>query len=137
MAKIDSSRKVTSTAPLTSLRWMVALCHTVTRALPFRRLAGSPGPCDPLQNPKTNRTQILKEQEFLKYSQKHPADKIIANKKRSALISEDESAPCVVKTGCQDAYHLFGNPAILLVRTRGFASPDYSGFARSENVIQL
>ncbi len=28
--------------------------------------------------------------------------------------------------------HLFGNPAIL-GRTRGFASPDYSGFARSEN----
>ena len=33
--------------------------------------------------------------------------------------------------------HLFGNPAILFIRTRGFASPDYSGFARSENDIQL
>ena len=33
--------------------------------------------------------------------------------------------------------HLFGNPAILLVRTRGFASPDCSGFARSENVLKL
>jgi hypothetical protein len=33
--------------------------------------------------------------------------------------------------------HLFGNPAILLFRTRGFASPDYSGFARSENVLKL
>ena len=32
---------------------------------------------------------------------------------------------------------LFGNPAILLFRTRGFASPDYSGFARSENVGSL
>jgi hypothetical protein len=31
--------------------------------------------------------------------------------------------------------HLFGNPAILSFRTRGFASPDCSGFARSENVI--
>jgi len=30
---------------------------------------------------------------------------------------------------------LFGNPAILLFRTRGFASPDCSGFARSENVV--
>jgi len=27
---------------------------------------------------------------------------------------------------------LFGNPAILELRTRGFASPDYSGFALSE-----
>jgi hypothetical protein len=35
--------------------------------------------------------------------------------------------------------HLFGNPAIrlciMLRRTRGFASPDCSGFARSENVV--
>ena len=34
---------------------------------------------------------------------------------------------------------LFGNPAIrlckMLRRTRGFASPDCSGFARSENVV--
>jgi hypothetical protein len=30
--------------------------------------------------------------------------------------------------------HLFGNPAILNLRTRGFASPDYSGFALSENL---
>jgi hypothetical protein len=29
--------------------------------------------------------------------------------------------------------HLFGNPAILTLRTRGFASPDCSGFALSEN----
>jgi hypothetical protein len=28
--------------------------------------------------------------------------------------------------------HLFGNPAILNFRIRGFASPDYSGFALSE-----
>jgi len=28
--------------------------------------------------------------------------------------------------------HLFGNPAILVLRTRGFASPDCSGFALSE-----
>jgi hypothetical protein len=32
----------------------------------------------------------------------------------------------------QDASHLFGNPAVLIHRTRGFASPDYSGFALSE-----
>jgi hypothetical protein len=29
-------------------------------------------------------------------------------------------------------FHLFGNPAILKLRIRGFASPDYSGFALSE-----
>jgi hypothetical protein len=29
-------------------------------------------------------------------------------------------------------FHLFGNPAILNLRIRGFASPDYSGFALSE-----
>ena len=28
--------------------------------------------------------------------------------------------------------HLFGNPAIPKVRTRGFASSDFSDFARSE-----
>jgi hypothetical protein len=28
--------------------------------------------------------------------------------------------------------HLFGNPAVLKVRIRGFASPDFSGFALSE-----
>jgi hypothetical protein len=37
--------------------------------------------------------------------------------------------------------HLFGNPAIRLRyqlrRTRGFATPDYSGFARSENVLNV
>jgi hypothetical protein len=33
--------------------------------------------------------------------------------------------------------HLFGNPAILIFWTRGFASPDYSGFALSENVSSL
>ncbi len=37
--------------------------------------------------------------------------------------------------------HLFGNPAIRLRlqlrRTRGFASPDFSGFARSENVFDF
>jgi hypothetical protein len=32
--------------------------------------------------------------------------------------------------------HLFGNPAILKVRTRGFASPDLSGFARSESIFK-
>jgi hypothetical protein len=31
--------------------------------------------------------------------------------------------------------HLFGNPAILNDRTRGFASPDFSGFALSENLF--
>jgi hypothetical protein len=29
----------------------------------------------------------------------------------------------------------FDNPAILKNRTRGFASPDYSGFARSESML--
>ncbi|ABK99979.1 hypothetical protein Ppro_2373 [Pelobacter propionicus DSM 2379] len=33
----DRSSSVTSTAPLSRPFWMVALCHTVTRALPFRR----------------------------------------------------------------------------------------------------
>ena len=33
--------------------------------------------------------------------------------------------------------HLFGNRLSFLIRTRGFASPDYSGFARSENVFFL
>ena len=37
--------------------------------------------------------------------------------------------------------HLFGNPAIrpckMLRRTRGFASPDFSGFACSENLLNL
>jgi len=32
--------------------------------------------------------------------------------------------------------HLFGNPAILNVRIRGFASPDLSGFARSESFFK-
>jgi len=60
-------------------------------------------------------------------------------KKGAFSSSEDKSAPCVGKKyrvpGCIS--HLFGNPAILLFRTRGFASPDYSGFARSENVFKL
>ncbi len=30
---------------------------------------------------------------------------------------------------------LFGNPAILKMRTRGFASPDFSGFALSEIIF--
>jgi len=33
--------------------------------------------------------------------------------------------------------HLFGNPAVLSSRTRGFASPDFSGFALSENFLCL
>jgi len=33
--------------------------------------------------------------------------------------------------------HLFGNPAVLTYWTRGFASPDYSGFARSEIDLYL
>jgi len=35
---IDFTSSVTSTAPLSSPFWMVALRHTVTRVLPFRRL---------------------------------------------------------------------------------------------------
>jgi hypothetical protein len=35
-------------------------------------------------------------------------------------------------TGPKMRVHLFGNPAILNFRIRGFASPDYSGFALSE-----
>ena len=49
---------------------------------------------------------------------------------RVLLVSVNYRVP-----GCIS--HLFGNPAILLCRTRGFASPDYSGFARSENVLKL
>jgi hypothetical protein len=34
-------------------------------------------------------------------------------------------------------YHPFGNPAILTVRTRGFASPDCSGFALIGDVLVI
>ena len=34
-------------------------------------------------------------------------------------------------------FHLFGNPAVLKFRTRGFASPDYSDFAFSELLFIL
>jgi hypothetical protein len=64
--------------------------------------------------------------------------KIAYNKKGALLSSEDESAPCVSKNpGAKMQIHLFGNPAILFDRTRGFASPDYSDFARSENVFSI
>ena len=60
-----------------------------------------------------------------------------AIKKSTVIFRRWECSLWRYYTGCQDATHLFGNPAILLFRTRGFASPDYSGFARSENVLKL
>jgi hypothetical protein len=155
MTKINSSCKVTSTAPLTSLQWMVALCHTVTRALPFRRLTRFPQPLRyiPLQGPKSNRTGILKEQ-ALKHErliseplifnesrrQCHRASSFIKQNIRHAIKKgalEDESAPCVGKIPGARMQTISSATRLSLVRTRGFASPDYSGFARSENVFSF
>ncbi len=56
----------------------------------------------------------------------------------SSGCSKNECAPCAGKMpAARMQTHLFGNSAILLFRTRGFASPGYSGFARSENVLKL
>ena len=58
-------------------------------------------------------------------------------KKGAHLLPKMSALVSVNIPGAKMQSHLFGNPAILKLRTRGFASPDYSGFARSENVFSL
>jgi len=56
-------------------------------------------------------------------------------KKRALSSSEDKSAPCIRNIpGAKMRISSLRQPGHPLVRIRGFASPDYSGFARSENV---
>ena len=68
-----------------------------------------------------------------------PKYSAIGNKKSARSSTEDERCR-ILEPGERSAEPgwrplLFGNPAILNIRTRGFASPDYSGFARSEILL--
>jgi hypothetical protein len=47
-------------------------------------------------------------------------------KKPASQTEDGLSLSCVSRAGLGA---LFGGPAIRILRTRGFASPDYSGFA--------
>ena len=53
---------------------------------------------------------------------------------KNALTTIAGDERIIKKTGVLGKMHciLFGNPAVLKLRTRGFASPDLSGFALSE-----
>jgi len=55
---------------------------------------------------------------------------------KNALTTSAGDERIIKKTGVLGKMHciLFGNPAVLKLRTRGFASPDYSGFALSETI---
>jgi hypothetical protein len=96
----------------------VALRHQITLVLPVRRTSD----CKSISGHCAfESTRLLKT----------------VNKKGALTSAKDESAPCVGNIpDAKMLTHLFGNPAVLYVRTRGFASPDYSGFARSENVYR-
>jgi hypothetical protein len=67
----------------------------------------------------------------------------ISRKQKAPDLLPKMSAPGVLPNdrvpGCLS--HLFGNPAVRLRielrRTRGFASPDCSGFALSENLLAV
>jgi hypothetical protein len=57
-------------------------------------------------------------------------------KKRALSSSEDVSAPCVGNLpGAKMHISSLRQPGYPVIRTRGFASPDFSGFARSEFVF--
>jgi hypothetical protein len=52
--------------------------------------------------------------------------------KKNAQLLPKMSVPENPNAGCQEMWLISRQPGYPRLRTRGFASPDYSGFARSE-----
>jgi hypothetical protein len=88
----------------------VALRHRITPVLPVRRT-------------------------LVAYSPLYCSSQHKLTKKGALSSSEDESAPCVGTIPGAKMNSSLRQPGYPFCRTRGFASPDYSGFALSENLF--